>query len=258
MPLNEIEKELIWKRTEDDRAKFLPAGIRTMANALSKAVQPVRDVIQHFTSTANLREQAPKKIDVDAIRQGYLELYLGMLPKFAEQRFQQLKKSIDDDYVIKDEHLEDLWIEYTRRYVKYGIEDRIVGVSKTTEKRIRAILSKGIDDGLSIDDIAGQLDELGLDDIIYNRSRVIARTEIINASNKGSIVGARSTNLNLDKIWIRTYDSRTRDAHQIEETVPIASPFIKTGEDLDYPGDPDGSAWNIIQCRCTQAFQVKK
>jgi hypothetical protein len=252
MPISETEKELLWKRTEGDRKKFFPAGVRTMAAALSKAVQPVRDVIQHFTSTANLIEQAPKKINVNAIRKGYLDLYLGTLPKFAEQSYQKLKNATE-----KDDHLDDWWFEYTRRYVQYEIEDRIVGVGKTTENRIRTILSKAIDDGLSIDDVSDQLDELGLDEIISNRSSVIARTEIINASNKGSIMGARSTRLNLEKVWIRTYDSRTRDEHTIEETVPIDQPFIKTGEELDYPGDPSGSAWNIIQCRCSVAYQTK-
>jgi hypothetical protein len=31
-------------------------------------------------------------------------------------------------------------------------------------------------------------------------------------------------------------------------------PFIVMGEQLDYPGDPVGSAGNVINCRCTQIY----
>ncbi len=32
----------------------------------------------------------------------------------------------------------------------------------------------------------------------------------------------------------------------------MGQPFIVGGEQLQYPGDPAGSAWNVISCRCTQ------
>jgi len=33
-------------------------------------------------------------------------------------------------------------------------------------------------------------------------------------------------------------------------------PFIIGGESLDYPGDPSGSAANVINCRCSVGYLV--
>jgi len=33
-------------------------------------------------------------------------------------------------------------------------------------------------------------------------------------------------------------------------------PFIVDGESLDYPGDPSGSAANVINCRCGVSYLV--
>lgn len=55
------------------------------------------------------------------------------------------------------------------------------------------------------------------------------------------------------KEWVAVIDSRTRDAHKKADgqRVPIDEPFIVNGEKLMFPGDPNGSAENIINCRCT-------
>jgi hypothetical protein len=38
--------------------------------------------------------------------------------------------------------------------------------------------------------------------------------------------------------------------------VPIDEPFIVSGEELMYPGDPSGSAGNVINCRCAIGYVV--
>jgi HK97 family phage portal protein len=56
--------------------------------------------------------------------------------------------------------------------------------------------------------------------------------------------------------WLSALDARTRtevfdhvSAHDEEQ--PMGKPFLRTGEALMYPGDPNGSPGNIINCRCT-------
>jgi len=39
--------------------------------------------------------------------------------------------------------------------------------------------------------------------------------------------------------------------------VPVGQSFEVGGELLDYPGDPSGSGWNIVNCRCFTAFYTK-
>jgi len=69
------------------------------------------------------------------------------------------------------------------------------------------------------------------------------------------------------KTWLSALDERVRGneagdvfnhlppAHG--ETVGLREMFVNTGEALAHPGDPNGSAANIINCRCTQIAAVE-
>lgn len=54
------------------------------------------------------------------------------------------------------------------------------------------------------------------------------------------------------KQWVATIDARTRPDHLAAhgQEVGIDEPFIVGGEQLDHPGDPAGSAAEVINCRC--------
>ena len=88
---------------------------------------------------------------------------------------------------------------------------------------------------------------------------MIARTEIISASNKGSLDGAKDTGIPLKKEWLATMDNRTRDAHLIADgqKVLLDELFQVDGDALSYPGDftNGASAGNVINCRCTQIYE---
>lgn len=66
-------------------------------------------------------------------------------------------------------------------------------------------------------------------------------------------LGAQAGISGMGKTWITVGDDRVRPAHAAAngETVPINQPFIVGGEKLFFPGDPRGSPWNIINCRCS-------
>ena len=64
---------------------------------------------------------------------------------------------------------------------------------------------------------------------------------------------AEKAGLKVVKEWVATKDSRTREWHNEADgqQVPLDEPFIVGDEELMYPGDPNGSAENVINCRCT-------
>lgn len=135
---------------------------------------------------------------------------------------------------------------------------KVVGeVSTTTLNALRDLITDGITGGLSIPDIAATIDTLYLEQIIPNRSTVIARTETISSTNYGGQTAARATGLTLKKRWLATSDDRTREAHVDADgqTRDLDEPYIVNGEPLMYPGDPAGSAANVIQCRCTETYE---
>ncbi len=81
------------------------------------------------------------------------------------------------------------------------------------------------------------------------RAMMIARTEITSASSF-----SRVEQMKLDGIekhtWLTSRDNNVRNDHVDlnGKTVKVGAVF---GHRLRYPGDPNGAAKNVIQCRCT-------
>lgn len=89
-----------------------------------------------------------------------------------------------------------------------------------------------------------------------------ARTTTTGAANAGSLEAWRQSEVVEGGEWVSALDDRTRTpdkgdefdhVHAHGETVRLGELYLRTGEPLAYPGDPNGSAGNIINCRCTQA-----
>jgi len=76
-------------------------------------------------------------------------------------------------------HADRVGIIYTRSF------SELKGITSTMDTRLSRSLASGLVDGLGAKDLAKQLvDEVGLS---FNRSRVMARTEIINAHAEGTL-----------------------------------------------------------------------
>lgn len=141
--------------------------------------------------------------------------------------------------------------------------NRLAGqVTDTTYGQIQDQLADGIVAGDSIDVLADRI-QLVFAEASERRATTIARTEVISSFNGAQVQAARQ--LPADVVggmeWISTRDGRTRAAHRgrwpegpDRQVVPITEAFLVGGEHLQYPGDPSGSAKNIVQCRCTVAF----
>lgn len=98
-----------------------------------------------------------------------------------------------------------------------------------------------------------------------NRAVVVARTETLGALNAGRTDAfaavAEELGGEFEKMWLSTDDDRTRHSHRQADgqRVPVGTPFIVgadpdmglAGAQLMQPGDPDGPAHEVIQCRCT-------
>jgi len=90
------------------------------------------------------------------------------------------------------------------------------------------------------------------------RANTVARTETHQASLFAQAMTARQAEQDYDvkrvKTWLPTLDNRTRDVHAAmanHPSIPVEDKFMVGGEAMDRPGDPAGSAWNVINCRCT-------
>jgi SPP1 gp7 family putative phage head morphogenesis protein len=86
-----------------------------------------------------------------------------------------------------------------------------------------------------------------------NRAVTISRTLTTAAANGGKLEGWKQSGLVKKKRWRAANNNRTRKDHREAngQTVDIDKPFRVGGEKLMYPGDPAGSAKQIVKCRCT-------
>ena len=122
------------------------------------------------------------------------------------------------------------------------------------KSKLTTQLTNGILQGDSIDNIAKRIR------VVYETNLAssikIARTETtrVEASARFN-VGQEAEKLGFEvyKRWVATDDDRTRPWHNEADgqEVPLNEPFIVGGEELMYPADENGSAENVINCRCT-------
>lgn len=249
MELTKSRKEYIWKEFDSRRWGFFRVGRRMSKNALEKHIEPVLDLLKERGAKVAFNNY-DAFVDNEPLRKFYERLYTTVGVPFAERSFEELQGKQKRE----DEH-----IDRVMRYLGIAINDRLDAVSQTTKGKIANVLSKGIEDGTSIQDMSARIasDAGGI-----NRATRIARTEIISASNLGSIEGARSTGLPLDKTWLSTPGERTRDTH-IEadgQTVPMDELFTVGGSKLDFPGDFSNNAdvSELVNCRCTTIYKVRR
>ena len=86
-----------------------------------------------------------------------------------------------------------------------------------------------------------------------NRAVTVSRTISTAAANGGKLEGWKQSGLVKKKRWRSANNKRTRKDHREAngQTVDIDKPFRVGGEKLMHPGDPSGSAKQIVKCRCT-------
>lgn len=206
-------------------------------------------------------------IRIEPIEQGLLSIYSKVVPVFALMAYKQLQnqKAEETGWQKKkgffDSFLQSQWIARARYYVNTTGAERIRKIAETTRNKVRQFLTDAIKEGWSINRTATELSAYTQ---ALNKSRavVIARTELISSSNFGALQGAKATRLKLDKFWIATNDSRTRDTHRHVngQTVDIDAPFKVGGYLMGHPGDGSlgAPAKELVLCRCAVAFRPKK
>lgn len=124
-------------------------------------------------------------------------------------------------------------------------------------KKVNRQVTQGIIQGESLEQIAKRL-AVNLSAQNYNHMRTFARTAMTGAQNAGreqSLKNARDMGLKVVKQWMATLDGRTRDSHAMMdgETIKVGDKWhhYKFSNGLRYPGDPEGPAREVYNCRCT-------
>lgn len=143
-------------------------------------------------------------------------------------------------------------------YIRRQGARRVAGIRRTTQRIIRRVIANGKRDGLTVDQIAEALRKATRSKAVRARARMIAQTELHQASERAAIIAAKKTGMRLVKTWASMEDERVRPDHARAngQTVPINKPFIVGGYRMQYPGDPSAPANQVINCRCTAVYST--
>jgi SPP1 gp7 family putative phage head morphogenesis protein len=104
----------------------------------------------------------------------------------------------------------------------------------------------------SLSELATRVSDL-MDEARIGQALTIARTEAISAFNFAGVEAWRQSG-DVDQLeWLSARDSAVRPTHADADgqVAGISDGFDVGGETLEYPGDPNGSPDETINCRCT-------
>ena len=164
--------------------------------------------------------------------------------------------------------------EWTDQMIDFLMAQGFVLVSditSTTKKKLLSIVQKGIEEGLSVEEIVRIIKSDEQLAYAAFRARRIVRTEVMRSSNMASMMAAEKHDFYVDKQWISARDNRTRriprdqfDHVELDGViVRYDETFNETGKDGEpvaamQPGDISAPPGFTINCRCTVAFIPKR
>jgi hypothetical protein len=257
MITSNIYKALFWKRQDRKRTNWEMKFHIIIRNILNKQFRDLAATIREDNMNAMHIE-----MNKEPIEKMFIDLYRTVGVSFAKDSFNELKAD-GRTVLVKEEDMTDEWTKYMINYAKLRAGKRIISIAESSKEQalkiIRAVLDLSASEGWGSVETATAIRKGLVDkgiEINQWRSLRIARTEVITASNTGSFIGAKATGAT-EKYWIATRDNRVRPEHlaaEAQNPKGIDEPFLIGGIPMECPGDPDGLAEDVINCRCAIAF----
>jgi hypothetical protein len=142
------------------------------------------------------------------------------------------------------------------------LQEALKNYGPTAKKAIRSALLKNLSQGKSFAEMTKDI-KLSVNKI-YSSAITIARTEGMRAINTGQFYAyekAREQGVNGIDVWSSTKDMKTRPDHRHADGQKrgeiYEGQFSVGGEKALYPHDPNLSAENAINCRCTLRMEIE-
>ena len=258
------------KRPRPETIKFANKFVRIRNQIERKGVRIMRSAIasQYIDFMNKAKNMTPQSwpdiaIHTESIQQAFLKFYPMSSQLAVLQRGHLLSgKDAESDFYdnVFQGRLRDI-------VTAKAYSEKIKSITGTTKKRIDSTIQDLLDqastEGWGIDKIQQGLVQSFSNEIKGNviaRARGIAQTEMISASNQAAAMAADSTRLEYRKFWSTSHLENTRDSHQQAEADSIQRGGLKKEElhsnGLLYPGDPNGSAEEVINCRCSELYEI--
>ena len=250
---------MTWEEINRKRLPYIRLGeklFKGMYDSLRK--QLVNELKQVNDPTDMIQTARDIKLNKAVVMQAMNQYYSKTATDWA--KLTAKKAGIDIETKQEDDWLP-IILEYVRTKKGPGIESIIRTHGGDIETIVRKYVEAGITEGIGIEKIARNISTAQGKMDLWKALR-IARTEVVNASNEGVKIGASELPGNKQKVWISTFDDRSRDDHMAMDgvKVPMNEMFtLPSGSQLEYPGDSaNGAAEDIINCRCGYEIIVER
>lgn len=248
----EKTKTMTWKTIDRKRASYLPYARTQFHRALKAQAKEFIDQVKENGMSGDY------DISVAPIDRAMRNVYDKVMTNFITDTYNQFVETAqktDINHAVA-----------VSRWFDENVPDLSALMTGTSRRSLKDILKIAVFQGYSMSQFVSEVTSSYA--ISEKRAELIGRTEIIRASNAGSIEGAKLTNLPMKKFWLSTRDNRTRgadikdlfDHYNVDENKGylLDDLFTVSGERLEYPCDRGNgaSAGNTINCRCTITYEV--
>lgn len=251
-------EEKVWiprvRRFFVDQGEVMAKRLSSRSRRMAKVLREGRDAASTAQADANAKaaQLVDEVWDDESFKQAFAEMVVGLEDDTVQMAFTALQNALGISFDQPPS-------EVTKDILTTRANQLAGHVADSTYKQVQRALRDGILKGESIPDLATRVTG-AFTGASTRRATVIARTEVPSAYNGAVWSGGQSMppDVAAGMMWITTHDARTRPAHRIAggQIVKTGDTFHVGGEELRYPGDPNGRPGNIIQCRCATAIVV--
>ena len=199
-----------------------------------------------------------------------VEILTNGIKKSAQDGVQQINSGMKQIYRINYNYMVDKINKKSKANIQHAKTNEIAKASKSNpmatvamnRDKSQAVISNDVKMNLWNAMIVGagigvvtQAIRSSFDDILNSQARIAMTTATYmeNSARQDVFDEARDKyGIVVSKKWNTMEDDKVRDAHaRVDgQTVQSNKEFVVDGEDLEYPGDINGSLSNIINCRC--------
>jgi uncharacterized protein with gpF-like domain len=204
------------------------------------------DALQSITSTP-IREVL-HELYLDS--RHYASLIYSQLPKAQKTQKRRAPMGFNEEF-----------IKIMNDYFQTDILQVCEGITNTTRDIIKEVLQQATEEGRNLNWVVNKLTTESTE-LTRNRARLIARTETVTASNRGSYLAAAKTGLKMKKEWLSAGDKRVRPDHQavsgsridMEDYFLVGdSKMLLPGARVQENGLPS-LAKEVVNCRCVVLY----
>lgn len=195
-----------------------------------------------YKATKDAGDLYDEEIEVDAARHLIARIYADIANKRGPEAAVEVGGE-PGDFLLTDPEVRAFLEE---RAYENGV--RIVG---TTADLLKQAIATANSEGLTVQETANLIRDVFA--VRRDQALTIARTETVRAYNFTTIEAWKQTGLVEEIAWLTAHDEAVRESHRA-----IDGDKVKLGERFDnglrWPGDPDGPAEEVCNCRCVPDY----